>query len=110
MGVMCRGHFIRLVECAAVNALPKNGYLESPRRAYALTTSCFPAFALARFGFAGDNGSPNLSRLPMVAVYLASASHNMRVQAETLPGVSGGSIGCLVLHDTGLNSRRDKVR
>ncbi|HRH96942.1 MAG TPA: hypothetical protein PLB55_13455, partial [Prosthecobacter sp.] len=36
--------------------------------AYALTAARFPAFALARFGFAGDNGSPsaNLSRLPIM--------------------------------------------
>jgi len=68
-----------------------------PTPAYPLTAARFPAFALARFGFAGDNGSPNLSRLPTVAVYFASASHNMRVQAETLPGVSGGSVCVLVL-------------
>ncbi len=28
---------------------------------YVLTAIRFPAFALARFGFAGDSGSPNMS-------------------------------------------------
>ena len=32
-----------------------------PTPAYPLTAARFPAFALARFGFAGDNGLPNLS-------------------------------------------------
>ena len=33
-----------------------------PTPAYALTAARFPvAFALGRFGFAGDNGSPNLN-------------------------------------------------
>lgn len=42
--------------------------------------------ARLRFGLAGANGSPNLSRLPMVAVYFASASHISRIQSDTHSG------------------------
>jgi len=55
-----------------------------PRPAYPLTAARFPAFALARFGFAGDNGSPNLSRLPIMGECSASTSQSQRIHSVAL--------------------------
>ena len=58
-------------ECAADEREPL-----IPTTANALTAARFPAFALARFGFAGDNGSPNLGRLPIMGECSASKIKN----------------------------------
>jgi hypothetical protein len=56
-----------------------------PTPAYALTAARFPVvFALARFGFAGDNGSPNLSRLPIMGECSASTSQSQRIHSVAL--------------------------
>lgn len=59
----CPVESIRLVERSGVCADDEREPL-IPTPDYALTAAHFPVvFALARFGFAGDNGSPNLIRL-----------------------------------------------
>lgn len=81
---MERGHSCPLFDPRGFAAILNEAEKSLRAPFYALTAARFPA--LARFGLAGDKGRPNLSRLPMVAVYLASASHNSRVQSETQSG------------------------
>jgi hypothetical protein len=44
----------------------------------------FPALALVRFGFAGANGNPNFSRLPIMGECSASTSQSQRIHSVAL--------------------------